>query len=895
MHPLLSRLRAKLRSLFRRRQLETEMAEEMRHHVELLEAANRRAGLPPDEARFAARRQFGNMASIQERAREQRGWRWLEQTGSDLRHGVRTALKNPGFSLVVIGTLAIGIGVNLAVFALLDAMFLRPLPGVRHASELVLLGRAAGNARFGNTSYSVFRDYRAGVAPVFSELAAFAEAEFGLASENRTDRVLGELVSANYFTTAGVRMAAGRAFLPEEDEGAGRNPVVVISFRLWQERWQGDPAVIGRTVSLNGHACTIVGVAERGFRALQLPNAHDIWVPLQMRETLFPAEPRALSDPGNRWLRRLVGKLAPGVTVEQAQEHLNALARALQPAPAPGERLAWSHRLVEYGPFPTVNRTGPYAFFSILLAITLLVLGAVTLNAANLFLARALARRRETAVRLALGASRGRLVRQMVAEGLIVATVAAGLGILGANTAAAWLVGQIPGDFGDPLTVDLVFGGRMAGAAAGLAALTALAIGLIPAWQGLQVNVLPALQTGEGAQTSRRSRLRSALVVAQVAVSVVLVICAGLLARSLVRAEAADPAGKTAGLLMARVEPRLNGYADVQGRQLFVRWLEAVRRLPGVERAALAAIPPFADGSMSTGPVYGGDLDAAGALSCNANVVADGYFDTVGLALLRGRDFSGREGPSEPPTVIVNRVLAGLLWPDREPLGQLLRVAGDDRVPLLVIGVVSEDLRLRSSSHPDEARPMYYLPVGQRPATAMSVLAATAGDPGELLPSIRAALGALDGDLPLFQVTTLAAARERTLWRHRAVGSLAVFCSGAALLLAMVGLSAALAQDVQRRTREIGIRLAVGGSARSVLSLVVGHGMRLATGGLAAGLVLAFGVARLLRSVLIGVSPADPLTFAVATVVIAAVSVAACWLPARRAARVDPIVALRAE
>jgi len=886
----------KLRSFFRGKKLDVEMAEEMRAHVELQTERNLKAGLAPDEARYAALRQFGNVAAIQERARERRGWVWLEQFGGDLRHGVRSVRKHPGFAAVLIGTLALGIGVNLTVASLFSAVLLRPLPGVRGTDDLVILGRttARSGSSFGYTSYPVFREYRAAAAPVFSELAAVADGAFSLASDNHTEWLLGEYVSGNYFPTLGVRMAAGRAFRPHEDEVSGRNPVAVISHRLWQARWAGDPALIGRVVTLNGHAVTIIGVTEPGFKALQLPTAHDIWVPLQMRGVLLPSAVDPLTDPDSRWLRRLVGRLASGVSLRQAQDHVAALATAMQPAPPPGEPPAWSHRVVSYSPFPVPDKQGPFAFFCILIAIALLVLGAVMVNAAGLFLSRALARRREAAVRLALGASRGRLVRQMMAEGLVLAAAAALVGIGASQLSAGWLVAQFPGEHGDAAALDLVFDWRFAAAATGLVLVTTLVVGLLPAWQGSRVDVLPALKFSEGAQSPRRSRLRSGLVVAQVALSVVLLICAGLVHRSLQLLEAGDPSRELGGMLLARLSPRFNGYDEARGRQLFARLLERLRADPAVQHAALAGVAPFADGGMSLGPVHGGTLAADQAISCSMNVVTDAYFESAGVPLLRGRDFSGQDHAEAPGVAIINRVLADRLWPAQDPLGQLLRI-GEEPEPRTVVGVVTEDPSLRPPNRPEEERPSYYLPWGQRPFSSAAILVRARENPAGLPTLVRSAVRGLDPALPLFQVTTLGAARDRTLWQQRLVSWLVFFCSMSAAGLAMVGLYAALAQDVAQRSREIGIRVAVGATRPNVLALVLGQGMRLTLPGLGIGVVAAFGLTRLLRSVLVGVSPTDPLIFTLAPAVLGLIAAVACWLPARRAAKVDPMVALRAE
>ena len=884
----------KLRALFRKEKLDSEMAEEMRHHVELQTGLNLKAGMNPDEAHYAALRQFGNLAGIQEQAREGRGWVWLEQLGRDLAQGVRMIRKHPGFSALAILTLALGIGLNLAVVSLGAALFSRPLPGLRDVDRLVRVGRQPQGYSVSGLSYPEFTDCRTAVT-AFSELAAYREAPFTLAADRRTERVLGEFVSGNYFRTLGVTMAAGRDFLPEEDIMSGRNPVAIISDRLWQQRWQRNPEVIGREVTINGRAFTVVGVAERGYRAVQLPSAHDLWVPLRMRGVLQPTGTDPFTDRQSHWLQRVIGRLAPGQGFQLAREQLAAVAARNSPVAITATDRPWTLWAGPYSPFPGTASRAPRIFLCLLAAITTLVLVTISANIASLFLARALARRREVALRLALGASRGRVVRQFLAEGLAVAAVAGALGLGAANLAGDWIVRNIPGENGEAVAVNLGLDWRLVLAGFGLVLVATMSVGLLPAWQGSRVDLLTALKAGEGGQSGRRSWLRSLLVVAQIALCVVLLVGAGLMYRSQRALDTTAASAHTDPVLLARIDPALNGYDAARARTLYGALLEQVRSLPGVRAAAWATIPPFYDGPVDVSDVATAPGETAARKSANVNLVSDGYFASLGLSLLRGRDFSRTDGPAAAPVVIINRTLAQSLWTDGDALGRMLYFANAGQPPRLVVGIVSDDPFLSSPQAVDEPHPVYYLPMAQQPLAAASLQVRTTGDAAALLPLVQATLRGLDPSVPLFQIGTLQSVGERALWQQRVIGQLVTGCSVTAVALALMGLYAVVAQEVARRTREIGIRVAIGAAGGDVLRLVVRQGMKLVAIGLVFGLGAALGVTRLLQSVLLGVSPTDPLTFGLVTAVLPGLAVAACWLPARRAAKVDPVIALRAE
>ena len=811
---------------------------------------------------------------------------------NDLKFAFRQLAKNPGFTAVAVFALALGLGANLAIVSLVNGLFFRPLPGLRQAGRLVLIGSTYRGDGFGDSSYPDYRDLRAGNS-VFSDLAAFTEAPFSFSAENSTDRLLGEMVSGNYFRTLGATMAAGRDFLAEEDVQVGRNPVVIISERLWKRRWNRDAGVIGRTVNINDHAFTLVGVVGERFRGCQLPNTHDLWVPLHMRPQVQPSAADQLEHRGFTWLR-LVGRLKAGESLTQAGSDVSLFARQLE-ASYPGEDKDRSYRTLAYSPFPAVGKTAPRVFMGVLLGVTAVIVTIVCANVAGLFLARLLSRRREAAIRLALGSSRLRLVRQTLAEAFLVSATGLILGLVIAVQGSGFILNQIPGQRGESVAMDLSFDPHVAWFSVALVLVSTLAIGLVPALQSSRTDVLPALKSGESSLTARRSRLRLALVAIQVSLCLPLLGGAGLLFRSLNLLAGIDLGMRVDNLLLAEMDPALNGYDQARGQRFYEQLLDRVTALPGVEAASLAALPPLRSGGIGPGAVYGGHIDLETPLRSGANFVSPDYFRTTGITLLRGREFLPTDRKDSPPVVIINQTLAKQLWPDEDALGQFLHLASTDEAPKLVVGIVRDAIYSDLIEDAKQARPFYYLPLSQRSVLVQTLHVRTTTELTTLLPSVRSAAGALDPHLPLFHVTTLKTVHDLSLSPQRIAMDLVTFSGLLAIILAMLGLYAAMGQEVLGRTREIGIRLAVGAQRQEVVSMIVWEGMKLAGIGIVAGMAGAFALLRVIRSLLFGVSTTDPLIFALLLLLSVAMSLLACWLPARRAAKVDTIEALRYE
>jgi predicted permease len=527
--------------------------------------------------------------------------------------------------------------------------------------------------------------------------------------------------------------------------------------------------------------------------------------------------------------------------------------------------------------------------------VTVAIVTVVCASVAGLFLARLLARRRDVAVRLALGASRGRVILQTLAEALLVSVMGLLLGLLFATQGSNFLLSQFPGDRGETVTIDLSLDAHVAWFSVGLVLASTLLVGLLPAWQSSGVSVLPALKAQEGSLTARRSGLRLALITLQVSLCLPLLSSAGLLFRSLNLLGDVDLGTRGDNILLADLDPALNGYDQTRALRFYDQLQERVAALPGVEAVSLGALPPFRSGGVAPGAVFGGRVGVESPLICGANVVAPEYFRTIKIPLLQGREFLPSDRKDSPPVAIINQTLAKALWPGQDALGQWLHIGNTNEPAKLVIGVARDSVYSDLIEDAKQARPFYYLPAAQRSILAQSLHVRTKQQATAFLPGIRGELATLDPNLPLFHITTLKATRDRSLSPQRIAMQVVTFSGVLAIVLAMVGLYAVMRQEVLSRTREIGIRLAVGAQGHEVVSMIVRQGMKLALVGIGLGLIAAFALTRVIRNLLFGVSATDPLTFAVLLLVSCGVGFLACWLPARRASKIDPIVALRYE
>jgi len=815
----------------------------------------------------------------------------------DVQFGLRMLWKTPGFTAVAVLTLALGIGANSAIFSAVSAFLLRPM-AVEEPGRLVRIFEAhpgSGASPHGldsSFSYPDYLDYRDG-ARTFEGLAVHRMVQAALGVGEQNEALWGEMVSGNYFDALRVRPALGRGFLPDENEAPGAKPVVVLGHNLWRNRFKADRTLVGQTVTLNNQPFTVVGVAPEEFTGTKFGLAMDFWVPVMMQEQIT-RERRWTDSRGDNRLD-MIGRLRDGVTIEQAEADLTAVTRRLgETYPESGRREARAAVLPETeGRFEgaaSVVKLGS----GLALAVVGLILLIACANVANLLLARSSVRRKEIGIRLALGASRWRVMRQLLTESVLLALLAGGAGLLVAFWATDLLRSIVPVL---PYTVifDMSPDRRALLFTLGVSLLTGIVFGLAPALQASRPELVPVLKNEQVAlrQGSRRLTVRNALVVAQVALSLVVLVCGGLLLKSFYNAHSIDPGFKVENGLALTINPGLLGYDDDQRRVFFAQLRERVEALPGVEGAAFGNYLPLADGSSATGPVWaeGAPEPAPGeGLSTLYTVVSPGYFRTVGIPVLRGRDFDRTDGPDAPRAVVVNETLAERLWPGQDATGKRLFIGGN--APLAVVGV-ARNARYRTLG--EAPRPMLYFTQDQRPESDVMLVVRTKGEPEPLVKAVRAEIATLDRGLPVASVRTLRQHMTWALWGVRMAASLSLAFGLLALLLAAAGLYSVMAYSVSQRTREIGIRMALGAEGRDVLRLVAGQGMALTGVGLALGLAAAFAATRLLSSILYGVSATDAPTFAAIAALLAAVAFVACYVPARRATRIDPMEALRYE
>jgi macrolide transport system ATP-binding/permease protein len=811
----------------------------------------------------------------------------MQTIWQDLRYGARMLWKRPGFTVVVSLTLALGIGANTAIFGVVDRLLVRLLPVNEPARLVNLIGRDEKGEEDTSFSYPIYKDYR-DQNDVFDGLLAYSETTMNLNEGGQPERIMGVLVSGNYFDALGVTPALGRAFLPEEDRTPGAHPVAVVSYGLWRRRFGADPKLVGRAITLNTQSFTVIGVAPAEFRGVRRGVSPDVYVPIQMIMQAWPSRrPDDLNNRGFSWLN-LMGRLRPGVTREHAQAAMSALSsRIMQVHPN-----TWPSIALEDG---SQGETGEIRDLrtplKLLMATVALVLLIACVNVASLSLARAQTRGREMAVRLAVGASRYRLIRQLLTESLLLSLLGGLLGLL----LAVWLTDVLaayspPTGGSTPPLLDARLDWRVLAFTATLSLVTGLLFGLVPAWRSSKPNLTVALKEESSAVGAGRIRGRGALISTQIALSLVVLVCAGLCVRSLLALQRIDAGFETAKVLVMGLDLSLNGYKEEQGGQFYANLLERVSALPGVEAASLARIVPLTGSGMrmSLG-VEGYTPTDDKPINFDMNIVGPRYCATMKLPLVAGREFTANDNAAAPPVVIINEAAARTYWPNQNPLGKRLILDGQ---PTEIIGVTGAS---RYRSLIEEFRPGMLLPAAQNYFSDLSLHLRSAGDPASLLESARRELRALDPQLPATNIRTLEEQRRNSLYSERVTALLLSAFGALALLLAALGIYGVMAYAVAQRTREFGIRMTLGARAGDVLRLMLRQGARLIGAGVALGLTGAFAATRLIRSFLYQVSYTDPMAFVFAALLLIAVALLACYIPARRATKVDPMVALRCE
>jgi macrolide transport system ATP-binding/permease protein len=874
---------------FRRRSDDAELRQELITHIEHEVDENVAAGMPENEARRRAYLKLGSLSRIQEDVWEQNTLGMLENLARDVRYALRMLRRNPGFSILAILCLTLGIGANAAVFSWIEGLLFRPYPLVAHQERMFALpGTARGVTGHTAVSFPDFLDYQRSCT-LCESLIAEKITGTTLSIGNRAEYATGSVVSPNYFDALGIHLFMGRSFRPEEGFGRNAHPVVVISYQLWKDRFQRDPDIIGKTQLLNSVPHTIIGVAPDGFYGTFVGYPFRFWVPTSMQAT-FDSTGYKLEDRDARWIEGFAF-LKPGVTSQQAQEQLSAAARGLE-ADYPSTNRGRSVRLMPLWQTPFNGAGALLPTLEVSLAVVFLVLLIACANVSNLLLVRALARRQEMTVRLAIGAGRGRIVRQLLTEGVIMSVVAAAGGLAVAYSCRNALVLLIP-IRGVPVYFPGELDWRVLALSACVGLLSTLVFALVPALQTSKLDVAGALKSDSaGAMGARgRSRLRSALVLVQVALSFILLVGAGLLLESMNRIRTASPGFAVDGVLTTGVNLFAAGYDSERAKNFLDQLMDRFQSVSGVESAAYARIPPFSFATYSEEPVTVDGYQASRDEQSNVeyNEVGPGYFATLSIPLLSGREFTRADNENAPLVAIVNEVMAAKYWRGQDPVGKRLQVK--DRW-MRIVGV-ARTAKYESFMEPPKA--FFYVPLRQNFSTRVALHIRTRQSPGIIATELANAVHAIDPELAPGAVITMQEQLERSTSGPRIAVSLLGLFGTLALLLAGVGLYGVMSYAVSQSTRELGLRMALGATVPRLLRLVMSKGLALTLGGVALGAAAALALTRLLGYLLYKVSPRDPLAFAVAFAVMLLASLAASFLPAWRATRIDPVRALRSD
>jgi putative ABC transport system permease protein len=806
----------------------------------------------------------------------------MQTLWQDLRYGLRMLLGKPGFTLVAVITLALGIGANAAIFSVINSVLLRPLP-YPQPERLVWIWGTNPSADIKQESASLpdFVDWKA-QSQSFAALGGFANFSPILTGAGEPERLTGAVVTDGFFSTLGVSPQLGRAFTSDEDR-PGAQRVVVLSHGLWQRRFGGDPQIAGQKITLNGNPYMIVGVMPPGFKhplpGMRLPV--EVWAPLG----LDPAKTGRRSD-----FLGVIARLKPGVVIEQARAEMNALMGRLE-TQYPNTNRGWGVIVL-----PLLERfVGELrpTLYLLLAAVGFLLLIACA-NVANLLLARATVRQREVAIRSALGAGRWRIVRQLLTESALLSLLGGAVGLLLAKWGMDALIGASPATI--PRLGEVSLDWRVLGAAFGVSLVTGVIFGLLPALQAANPHLNEALKEGGrgSADTARGKRVRSALVVAEVALALTLLIGAGLLLRSFARLQHVNPGYNAENVLSVGISIPAARYKEgPQVVDFYERLLGQISTMPGAQSAGLVDALPLAGGSYLSFAVEGRALQPTDQPDAEYRIVSPGYFKAMDIPLIRGRLLSEQDHAQSPFATVISKTMARRYWPNEDPLGKRINLGNPQTSPWrTIVGIVGD---IRNEGLNAEPNPQMYASFTQAPRHSLSLVVRGMGDPMGLVAGVRSSVAGLDRDLPLYNVRTLKQMVAESLGRERFGLLLIAIFAGLALLLAGVGVYGVLAYSVTQRTHEIGVRLALGASRRDVLRLIAGQGMKLVLVGVSIGLLAAFALTRLMTGLLYGVSPTDTVTFVSVSALLAVVALAACYVPARRATKVDPMVALRCE
>jgi len=802
----------------------------------------------------------------------------------NVRYAFRQIRRSATFSLVAATTIALGIGVTTVIFTLVNAVVLRPLP-VEDPAGLVEVMQVQNDGGVNAAiSYPYFQDYREGGERAI-QLGAFGFSSVAFQGGDWAESINGTFVTGDYFQLLGLVPTLGRFFAPDEERPEVPVPVVVISHGLWEREMGGDPDVVGRTVRLNSQPLTVIGVAPEGYGGIVTGLRTDVWVPIPMYAELNPGS--NIYAPGQSSWLVMFGRLAPGFEPGEAEAVLSGVTRTISEQSEWDQNLA-GVRITRYGGIPGPESTAIHFFLALLMGTATLVLLIACVNVAGMLLARATTRRREVGIRLALGAGRRRLIGQLLTESTLLFL----LGGTGGLLLAIWLSDLVTA-FPVALPVDLSLDAspdvRVLTFAFLLSLATGLAVGLLPALRATRSGLMSALKDGGGA-TMDRSRLRSAFVVGQISLSLLLLVTAGLLGRSLQNSLAIDPGMNADGVVVASLNLAPHGYDAELGLAFYEEYMERLRHLPGVQSVTAAGMVPLGlDQNVTNVQVPGHEPPGdASAFSMDFNLVAPEYFATLEIPL-EGREFSRQDAPDSPGVVIVNRAMADRFWPGESALGELVTIWGQER---RIVGVTVQG---RYGSYHEDPIPYVYLPFGQEYSAGMTIHVRSSEPVGAVVAMMRSELQSLDANLPLVGPGALSDRIQLILLPQRIGATLIGIFGLLGLLLAAVGLYGVLAYAVSQRTRELGVRAALGARSGDILALVLRQGVLLLAVGLAVGFTLSLAVTRLLGGLLAGVTPTDPVTFLSVSLLLAVVALGASYIPARRAMKVDPIIALKAD
>jgi predicted permease len=837
---------------------------------------------------------------------------------SDLRYALRLLARSPIFTITSILSLAIGVAATAAIFSLGDALLLRPRAGVANPETLVDVGRTTGGSGLDNFGYPLFERLRDQSTQLQSLSATqWTPNVMALGDASSSERVFAMLVSANYFEVVGTRAAAGRFFLPEEDRTAGTHPVVVLSHDLWTRRFESDAALIGHTIRLNNLPYTVIGVAEPGFSGTTFMGT-DLWVPMAMDAHVRASDTSLRENPGAVWMTS-IGRLAPGATVQQARDELGAIMTHYLRERNDRRADTWGIAVARSARVPASIAGPVVGFVGLLGALTALVLLIACSNVAAMLLARALERRREVATRLAIGASRVRILGQLFVEGLTLALIAGAVSIP-ITAAFITLLSSFQPSLPVPIALELQINPRVMAFAFLLATVTSVIFGLLPALQATRFEVAPALHGHGSTSDRRRAWLRQGLVAAQVAMALLLLVSAGLFLRSLQQAATTDLGFTVANVDTIQIDTRVGGYqTDAEGLRAIDALTDRFRAVPGVTAVGASRMIPLFSGRLSLGelraPGYVGP-DGTDRVQADWDTVTPGYFDALGVRIVQGRGFTERDREGTTPVAVINETMAARLWPGEDPIGRrLIQQARDaEERALEIVGITRT---AKSASISESPQNFIYVPLAQRFMSDVTFFVRHAGpggssgavpipssgaglQPGQSsgdsrLEELRQAVVAFNPNLPVIYAQTLEQATTMALLPQRLAAWIATSVGTIGLLLAALGLYGVTAFAVAQRAREIALRMALGATRESVLSLVLRQAGRLALVGVTAGLALAAGISQLVAGLLVGIGSIDPAAFGIATILLVLVLLAATWVPARRAAGMDPMRALRAE